>query len=324
MRRKKIEGILLLFTAAIIWGNSFVAQTSAAGALGTFTFNACRSFAASMFLAVVLLLRDVQKKKNRSFPARTEDTEARKNLWKYGMICGIALFFGFGLQQGGIAAYPAEASAAGRAGFLTSVQVVIVPLIEWVFGKKPRPVLFVSIVGILCGMYLLCMSNGLGGFYSGDLLVLLCACAFGIYVVLLGTCRDQDSLSLCAVQFLICGILSFAMACMTESCSMADIRKAAGSILYAGILSSGVAYVLQAIGQRYVEPTIATMIISLESVVAAIAGWAILHEYLSGREIWGCVLVFLFVLLAQMDIFENKNKKRMKGKNDAGRDLSKR
>ena len=324
MRRKKIEGILLLFTAAIIWGNSFVAQTSAAGALGTFTFNACRSFAASMFLTVVLLLRNAQNKRNRFFQVQTEDTEARRNLWKYGVICGIVLFFGFGLQQGGIAAYPPETSAAGRAGFLTSVQVVIVPLIEWSFGKKPRSVLFVSLVGILCGMYLLCMSNGLGGFYLGDLLVLLCACTFGIYVVLLGKCRDQDSISLCAVQFLICGILSFIAACTAENCSIADIYKAVASILYAGILSSGVAYVLQAIGQRYVEPTVVTMIISLQSVVAAIAGWVILHEHLSGREIWGCVLVFSFVLLAQMDIFENKNKKRMRGKNDAGCDLSKR
>ena len=262
MRRRKIEGILLLFTAAIIWGNSFVAQTSAAESLGIFTFNACRSFAASMFLTVVLLLRNAQNKRNR---------------WKYGVICGIVLFFGFGLQQGGIAAYPPETSAAGRAGFLTSVQVVIVPLIEWSFGKKPRSVLFVSLVGILCGMYLLCMSNGLGGFYLGDLLVLLCACTFGIYVVLLGKCRDQDSISLCAVQFLICGILSFIAACTAENCSIADIYKAVASILYAGILSSGVAYVLQAIGQRYVEPTVATMIISLQSVVAAIAGWVILH-----------------------------------------------
>ena len=324
MKRKKIEGILLLFTAAIIWGNSFVAQTSAAESLGTFTFNACRSFAASMFLTVVLLFRKLRNKRNSSLQAQTDDSEARKNLWKCGMICGIALFFGFGLQQGGIAVYPPEASAAGRAGFLTSVQVVIVPLIEWIFGKKPKPALFISIAGILCGMYLLCMSNGLDGFYLGDLLVLLCACAFGIYVVLLGKCRDQDSISLCAVQFLICGILSFIPACLAESCSMADLSKAGASILYAGILSSGVAYVLQAIGQRYVEPTIATMIISLESVVAAIAGWAILHEHLSGREIWGCALVFLFVLLAQVDVIGNTDEKRTKGNNHAGRDLSKR
>ena len=323
MRRRKIEGILLLFTAAIIWGNSFVAQTSAAESLGTFTFNACRSFAASMFLTVVMLFRNAPKK-NQSFKAQTENAETRKNLWKCGAICGVALFFGFGLQQGGIAAYPADASAAGRAGFLTSVQVVIVPLIEWFFGKKPRPVLFVSIVGILCGMYLLCMSNGLNGFYLGDLMVLLCACAFGIYVVLLGKCRNQDSISLCAVQFLICGILSFIPACMAESCRIADLNRAALSILYAGILSSGVAYVLQAIGQRYVEPTIATMVISLESVVAAIAGWAILHEHLSGREIWGCALVFLFVLLAQVDVLGNKNGKRTKEKNNAGCNLSKR
>lgn len=303
--KQKWKGGLLLFAAALIWGNSFVAQTTAAASLGSFTFNACRSFAAVGFLTMLLHFKKINRKEKQ--PSAVQTAHEKKELWQWGIICGIALFFGFGLQQSGIAAYPAEASAAGRAGFLTSIQVVIVPLIEWIFGKKPRRLLFVSIAGVLCGMYLLCMSNGLRGFYVGDLLILLCTCAFGIYVILVGRCRIQDSVRFCAVQFLTCGILSFFAACLTESCSAADLIQAAVSILYAGILSSGVGYVLQAIGQRYVEPSVATLIISLESVAAAIAGWAILGEHLSGREICGCVLVFLFVLLAQMQNFEKKN-----------------
>ena len=125
----------------------------------------------------------------------------REKLYKYGLICGVALFFGFGFQQSGISTYPRDIGAAGRAGFITSVQVVIVPLIECVFGKKPRLTLVISIVGIITGMYLLCMTNGIDGFYLGDLLI--CAFVFAIYVIVVGKCSELDSLRLCCIQFFI-------------------------------------------------------------------------------------------------------------------------
>lgn len=299
MKRKKIEGIFLMLIATLIWGNSFVAQTSAADTLESFTFNACRSFTASIFLALLILCKNRKANENGS-KSKLLDTEDRKNIWQCGILCGIALFFGFGFQQSGISCYSQEVAAAGRAGFLNSVQVIIVPLIEWCMGKKPRISLFISIGGVLFGMYLLCIKNGTGGLYLGDALVLLGAFAFGIYVILIGKCAGLDSIRFCFVQFFTCGVLSLLGALLTGSFDITDISDAAVSILYTGVLSSGLASVFQAIAQRNVEPTLVTLIVSLEAVIAALSGWIILGESLSGREITGCACVFMFVLFAQL------------------------
>ena len=296
---KSFRGSLLLLLTAAIWGMAFVAQTSAADSIGSFTFNAVRSCIAALFLFAVLLGRSLVPGKRKIFP---RGAVLRRTIWG-GVLCGIALCVAVNLQQLGIAAYPQGVASSGRAGFLTAVYVVLVALCSPLVGKKLHPLVLLSAIGCLGGMYLLCLWRGFSSFYLGDGLELLCAVAFTVQILLVDRYTDTDGILLSCVQFLVCALLSAIPMLFFEQVSLSALRAAWLPILYAGVLSSGVGYTLQILGQKTAPPAVASILMSLESVFAALAGWVILKERLQPIELCGCGIVFACVILAQIPSF---------------------
>lgn len=298
---KNLKGSLILFTAAFFWGTTFVAQVNGSDHLGVFTYNASRSFVGFLFLLIVALLNDNRKK-------ATTGTATAPSKWpvKGGILCGIVLFFAMATQQTGISLYPKQVAAAGRSGFLTAIYVVIVAVIVAIAGKKLQGFVVISVIGTVCGMYLLCLKDGFSGIYIGDLFGLGCAFCFAGHILVVDHYNQTDCIKLSCLQFLTAGILSLLSCLFTEQIIIKDIIAAAPAIFYAGIFSSGVAYTLQMVGQKYTKPAIASIVMSLESVIAVVAGAIVLHEVLSGREILGCTIVFASVILAQIPGFLKK------------------
>jgi drug/metabolite transporter (DMT)-like permease len=208
------------------------------------------------------------------------------------------------LQQAGIGLYPEEAAASGRSGFLTATYVImvaaVVQLRGWKDGVRLRLAILISVIGTVCGMYLLCLSDGAANIYLGDILELLCAVCFTVHILVIDYFTDIDSIRLCCMQFIICGVLSFLPMALIERPQGSDILAAGIPILYAGILSGGVAYTLQMVGQKNAQPAVASIVMSMESVFAVLAGCILLHETMTAREIAGCVLMFAAVILANV------------------------
>ncbi len=300
---KSLKGTLILLLTAFIWGTAFVAQTSASGTVSAFTFNAARSVIAAIFLGAVLLVRAAFR---RIKGVRPERKAFGKSELVGGAIIGALLFAAANLQQAGIEAYPAGAAASGRAGFLTATYVVMVAVIAVFTGKKLHPTVIVAAVGCVAGMYMLCLSGGIDRVYFGDLLILLCAVGYAAYIMAVDRFNDTDGIAMSFVQFIVCSVLSTVCAFIFEQPDFGVIAQAWLPVAYAGVLSSGVAYTLQIIGQKYAEPTVATIVMSLESVFAALAGWVLLNERLSPAELAGCALVFASVILAQAPSFFKK------------------
>lgn len=301
----------LLVLAAFIWGIAFVAQ-SEGGKYGPYTFNGIRFLLGAAVLCPVILL--INRKNNSS--RRDTSPEQKKALLIGGISCGIILGFASTLQQ--LALF--YGSTAGKAGFLTTCYILIVPIIGLLFGKKCGWNIWVGIVLTLIGLYLLCM-KGSFSLQLPDLLLLLCALGFSLHIL----CVDHfsplvDGIKLSCVQFLVAGIVSLIPAFFVDmQHSFANIPSmlatftaptALISLLYAGILSSGAGYTLQVVGQKGLNPTVASLLMSLESVFSVLGGWVILHETMSGRELFGCVLIFIAVILAQipLEAFQRRKK----------------
>jgi drug/metabolite transporter (DMT)-like permease len=223
-----------------------------------------------------------------------------------GAICGIILFFAVNFQQFGIAAYPEEAAASGRAGFLTATYVIMVALCTWISGKKLHPNVLIATVVCIIGMSMLCLSDGFYGIYLGDILVLVSAAFFTAYILIIDHFSNLDSINMSCIQFFVCGTLSLIAMFIFEKPNTDALLAAWLPILYTGIFSSGVGYTLQIVGQKYTQPATASIIMSLESVFAALAGWFILKECLNESELIGCALVFFAVILAQIPGLKKK------------------
>jgi drug/metabolite transporter (DMT)-like permease len=294
---KNLKGSLILLLAAFIWGTTFAAQTVAAAYIDNFTFNFCRSVAGCIFLGMIIGVREGHEKRQSTY---------RRKPWPWipGILCGVVLFLAMNLQQAGIGLYPEEAAASGRSGFLTATYVImvaaVVQLRGWKVGVRLRPAILISVIGTVCGMYLLCLSDGPVNIYLGDILELLCAVCFTVHILVIDHFADIDSIRLCCMQFIICGVLSFVPMALIERPQGSDILAAGIPILYAGILSGGVAYTLQMVGQRYAQPAVASIVMSMESVFAVLAGCILLHETMTVREIAGCVLMFAAVIIANV------------------------
>lgn len=295
----KLKGTLMLLAAAFIWGTAFVAQTSASGSVASFTFNCMRSLVAVIFLLLFIGAKSAvaKEKKNKA------GSEEKRKLLLGGAACGAVLFVASNLQQFGIEIYPEGVAASGRAGFITATYVVMVALCSTFSGKKLHPLVVAAVFGCIAGMYLLCLSNGFSGIYLGDVMVFLCAICFTAYIMVVDRFSYLDSLKMSCIQFAVCAILSMIGMFIFDKPDFSVVLKAWLPICYAGVLSSGVAYTLQMAGQKYAEPAVASIVMSLESVFAALAGWAVLNEMLSTREFFGCVLVFAAVILAQVPEF---------------------
>lgn len=297
MNKEKIpiRNSLLLLLTATIWGVAFVAQSVSMDYIGAFTFNAVRCLIGSLTLLPVIWLLDkkrpVEEKKKVSSPSD------RRTLIIGGICCGVLLCLASNFQQFGI-----KYTTVGKAGFITACYIIIVPIIGIFLKKKCSPFIWIAVILSLSGLYLLCLTSGEGfAVGKGELLVLVCAFLFSLHILVIDHFSPlTDGVKMSCIQFLIAGILSGIPALLFENPTLTGLFAAKIPILYAGIMSCGVAYTLQIVGQKNMNPTIASLILSLESCISVIAGWLILGQSLSGREILGCVLMFVAIILAQL------------------------
>lgn len=293
-----LKGSLILCLTALIWGLAFVAQSDAAQLVPPFLMGSMRSFISALFLLIVYIILNHGK-----MPLIPKEPASRKTVLTGGMICGVALAVSTNLQQFGIAFYPDGAAVEAHAGFITALYVILVPIFS-IFQKKRVPLLvWFAVIVALSGFYMLCFSGGPDGLYIGDLFIFFCAIAFSVHIMCVDKFVDAvGPIRLSLLQFAVCGVISGLLSLIFEfnTISMQNIISAAPQILYLGIMSSGVAYTLQIVGQRYAEPTIASLSMSLESVFAALGGWFISGNTLAANEIIGCVLVFVAIILAQL------------------------
>ena len=294
---KKIKSELMLLTTALIWGTAFVAQRSGMDFVGPFTFNGIRFLVGAVVMIPIIVMMDKMGKTNQeSVPMTVEEKrKERKFLWTGGFFCGVALLAGTGLQQMGLVY-----TSAGKTGFITALYIVIVPVIGIFLGKKVRMLLWVSVALGVMGLYLLSINEGFS-INIGDFLVFLCAFGFAAHILVVDHFSPKTNpIKLSAVQFFVCGALSLVIMAFVEDPQMSYILDAAFPILYTGIMSCCVAYTFQVVAQRNVGPTVASLLLSMESVFAVIFGMLLLHEQLLPKEILGCVIMFAAIILAQL------------------------
>lgn len=295
MRKQSIQlknSLLLLLTAAI-WGIAFVAQSVGMDYVGAFTFNAVRSIIGAIVLLPVIWF--LNKGKPAAIKTPEEKKAARKTLLIGGVCCGIFLCLASNFQQFGI-----KYTTVGKAGFITACYIVIVPILGLFMKKKCGPFIWAAVIMALIGLYLLCIKDGFS-IGKGDLLVFICAVLFSLHILVIDYFSPRaDGVKMSCIQFLVCGILSGIPALFLEHPQLSSILAAWMPILYAGVMSCGVAYTLQIVGQKGMNPTVASLILSLESCISVLAGWVILGQSLSTREILGCLIMFGAIILAQL------------------------
>lgn len=302
MNKTQVRNSFLLLLTATIWGTAFVAQRVGMDYVEPFTF----TFARSMIGGIVLIpciwfLRWLKKKEDKADVATDTASGEKRPLvtkieWIGGICCGMALFAASNFQQIGI-----SHTTVGKAGFITALYVVIVPIMGLFFKKKVPAIVWLCVVLSVVGLYLLCMTEGSFSLAYGDFLVLICAIIFSIHIMVIDYFSPKgDGVIMSCIQFFVCGLLSAIVMLFVETPSVENILAAKMPILYAGVLSSGVAYTLQIVGQKDMNPTVASLILCLESVVSALAGWIILNQALTTRELFGCVLMFVAIVLAQV------------------------
>ena len=303
MKKGQMRNSLLLLLTACIWGVAFVAQSVGMEYVGPFTFNCVRSIIGGLVLIPCIWFLD-RLDRDKTKPEKTEEERRteRKTLPVGGICCGTVLFLASNFQQFGI-----QYTSVGKAGFITACYIVIVPVLGIFFQKKCSPVLWISVLLALAGLYLLCMTESFSAGY-GDILVFVCAVLFSVHILVIDYFSPKvDGVRLSCIQFFVCGILSGAAMLVTEAPRLSAILDAWQPILYAGVMSCGVAYTLQIVGQKGMNPTVASLILSLESCISVLAGWLILGQTLSVREGLGCVVMFAAIILAQLPV-KNRSK----------------
>ncbi len=305
MKKNNLMGSSLLCLAALLWGLAFVEQDTVADKIPPFIFNSIRSFVGAAFLLGFMGLMSIKNKDYTPVPKSID----KKKLLIGSTLCGLMLAISTNLQQFGITLYPDDVPNSARSGFLTALYVIIVPILS-VFVRKRVPIIvWISSVVAIIGFYMLCLFNGISGFYFADILLLCCALTFSLHIIVIDRyCGDVGGVRLSAFQFIVAGIISGVLALIFEldTISVKNILDSTWAILYMGIVSSGIAYTLQIVGQKYAEPAIASITMSLESVFAALGGWAIKGAALEINEIIGCLLVFGAIILAQTPEFFKK------------------
>ena len=300
MKKTQVRNSFLLLLTAIIWGSAFVAQSVGMEHVEPFTFTFTRSIIGGVVLIpVIILLRKTDSAAMRR-DSQGKDVAGIKGITKYewlgGICCGVALCAASNFQQIGMLH-----TTVGKAGFITALYVVIVPILGLFLRKRVPALIWFCVVLSVAGLYLLCMPKGAFTLAQGDVLVLICALLFSFHILIIDYFSPKgDGVVISCIQFFVCGILSGIIMLFVENPTFANIMDAKWSILYAGALSSGVAYTLQVVAQKGVNPTVASLILCLESVVAVLAGWIILGDKLTSRELAGCILMFVAIVLAQL------------------------
>lgn len=301
MKRIQIRNSFLLLLTAAIWGSAFVAQRVGMDYVEPFTFNCVRSFIGALFLIPCSFVLSRIRPADRTASA---EPSSRRTLFAGGICCGIALAAASSLQQIGI-----QYTSVGKAGFLTALYIVLVPVLGLFLKKRCSPLIWFSVALATAGLYFLSVPAGLGSIETGDILLILCAFIFAVHILIIDYFSPRcNGVALSCIQFFVCGLLCLIPALIWEQPKLSAILSAWAPILYAGILSCGVAYTLQIIGQKHMNPTIASLILSLESAISVLAGWLLLGQALTPRELAGCAIVFAAIILAQLP-WPSRNRK---------------
>ncbi len=288
---KRTIGNLLLLIAAMIWGAAFVAQSVGMELVEPFTFQAIRYFLGFLTLLPVIAVRDLSGSSRK--PATKKD---HRFLLLSGIGCGILLFAACSLQQLGLLT-----TEPGKSGFITSLYIILVPCFGLFLGKRLKLSVWISLPLAMIGLYLLCGTDGSFSMTLGELMTLGCAIAFSLHIMLIDHVANRlDGVRLSCLQFLVCSLISFVVMLILEAPVLENILRCWLPICYTGILSAGVGYTFQIIAQKHTEPTIASLLMSLESVFSVVFGWILLGDKLSGPEMIGCLLVFAGVILSQL------------------------
>ncbi len=298
MKRFSLKSSLLLFLAAFIWGIAFVAQSVGMDYMGPLSFNGARFLMGSAVLLPVVLFRRKKKKEKGIVPADLKATITG------GVCCGLALCSASLFQQYGI-----MYTTVGKAGFITTLYIILVPFFGIFLKKRITGRVWTGAVIAAAGMYLLCMSERLA-LSKGDTLVFVCAVLFSVHILIIDHFSEKaDGVELSCIQFFTAGVIGSIGALIFEQPTLQAMADGIIPLAYAGILSCGVAYTFQVIGQKDMDPTIASLILSMESVFSVLAGFIILNEELSKRELSGCILVFAAVILVQLPDKRHKKEK---------------
>lgn len=291
MNKFVLRQSVLLFLTAVIWGVAFVAQSAGMEYIGPFTYNGVRNILGGIVLLPCIGFLD----KIRDSGEHAGGIKTGKQLLIGGLCCGLILFAAGSFQQFGI-----QYTSVGKAGFITAMYILIVPIMGLFIRRKVGLKVWIGVVFAVCGLYLLCMSGNLR-LEKGDAMVLVCAVIFSLHILVIDYFSPRvDGVRMACIQFWVCGILSVICSFLFETPQLHSILAAWKSVCYGGIMSCGVAYTLQIVGQRDMNPTVASLILSLESVVSVVAGFLILHQTMSGRELLGCCLMVAAIVLAQL------------------------
>ena len=284
MRRKKLFSSFLLVLTALIWGSAFVAQQVGLEYASPVFFNGVRSLLGALVLLPVALLFSPKTPVNR------------RSTVVSGVLCGLTLFIATNLQQAGLAY-----TDVGKAGFITTFYIILVPILSLFLRRKPGKLTWLAVAVALGGLWFLCITPGAFRLQRGDLMELGCALFYALQIMVIDRyVRESNGVMMSCIQFAVCGVLSLGTAYLVTEPDFRVLLRGWVPLLYTGILSCGVAYTLQIIGQRELHPTVASLLMSLESVFAVLAGWLILHQSLSGRELLGCGLMLAAVVLVQL------------------------
>lgn len=294
-RQKSLRSSAMLTLTALIWGVAFVAQSEGMNYVGAFTFNACRFIVGGLVLIPCIFFLGKGNRVQWGKLDRAEQVRQRKTGIIGGICCGIFICAASMLQQFGIAQ-----TTVGKAGFVTSLYIIIVPILGLFLRKKVGLNIWVSVAIAAAGMYLLCITDGFS-ISRGDFLVFLCAIGFSFHILVIDYFSPKaDGVVISCVQFFTAGIISAVCMFLFEHPDWESVIAAWAPVVYAGVMSCGVGYTLQVVAQKDVEPTIASLIMSLESVFSLVAGWVLLGQRMSPKELSGCVLVFGAIVLAQV------------------------
>lgn len=293
MKNKALLGNFLLILTALIWGSAFVAQSVGMEYVEPITFNGIRCIVGGFVLIIANLIFDSIRKKNGSY--KKADKEEKKQLIKGGIICGIIIFFASTIQQIGI-----SQTTVGKAGFISVLYILIVPFLGLLMKQKLPKMIWPCCAIAIAGLYLLCMNESFS-ISGGDIIVLISAVAYAIHILAIGYFAPKvDCVKLSCFQFLVCGVISVVFMLIFEKPDFDNIIKAWLPIIYAGALSGGAGYTLQTVAQKWTKPSVASLLMSFESVFAVLAGAVILHQIPTFRESLGCVFMFISIILIQL------------------------
>ena len=301
--KKQIRASIMLFIAALIWGSAFVAQSEGMEYVDPFTFASIRFFIGSFVLLPVISFMKKQETGNgnllEGYDKKTGLTgfiKKHRLLVEGSVFCGLALTIATNFQQQGVK----YVSSVGKAGFITTLYIVLVPIFSLFIGKKIRPIIWLALMFAVTGLYFLCVTEKLT-FEPLDILLIMCAVFFALQIMVIDHYVERvNPVALSSLQFFVVGVISGVLMFVFEKPTISGIIEAAGPILYAGVMSSGIAFTLQVLAQKDLDPTIASMIMSLESVVSVLSGFLLMGQLLSVREGIGCISMFIGVILAQL------------------------